>query len=268
MASEPGRVVRFDRTERTLHWVHAGAFFAMLATGLVLYLPMLARIISDRPLMKAAHLAVAALWLTALALIAVLGNRRTLGRTRRDLERLDDDDVRWLQRRTPALPGRFNAGQKIHAAVQAALAVLFVVSGALLWLGERNTALRLPGTIALHDVAMYASVILVAGHVYLSLSSHNAGAMEGIVGGTVSEAYAAHHHPRWAPDSSPPPAPAPARRGAARVAVAVIVAVLGLAGARALVDDVVNARHHAGSSVTSPAAVRAAERAIARINAH
>src|SRR4051812_41743680 len=165
--SDARRVVRFGRTERTLHWVHASAFLAMLATGLVLYLPMLAQVVSDRPLMKAMHLAAAAGWLTALLLVAVLGDRRAPGRTPRELERFDVDDLRWLRGR-PARQGRFNAGQKAHAAVQAALALLFVVSGALLWLGERNTALRLPGTIALHDVAMYVAAALVVGHVYMA----------------------------------------------------------------------------------------------------
>ena len=110
MVSDALPIVRFDRTERTLHWVHASAFMAMLATGLVLYLPMLAQIFSDRPLVKALHLAAAAAWLTALALIALLGNRRTLRRTRRDLDYFTADDLRWL-RRQHAPQGRFNAGQ-------------------------------------------------------------------------------------------------------------------------------------------------------------
>ena len=42
-----GYVRRFSLTERALHWVHASAFFALLATGLVLYVPYLAR--ADRP---------------------------------------------------------------------------------------------------------------------------------------------------------------------------------------------------------------------------
>ena len=95
--SDARRVARFGRTERTLHWVHATAFFAMLATGLVLYLPVLAQVVSNRPLMKAMHLVAATAWLTALLLVAVLGNRRALGRTRRELERFDADDLRWLR---------------------------------------------------------------------------------------------------------------------------------------------------------------------------
>jgi cytochrome b subunit of formate dehydrogenase len=44
MASDVARhrVPRFGATERTLHWLHAVAFFIMLASGLMLYLPALA----------------------------------------------------------------------------------------------------------------------------------------------------------------------------------------------------------------------------------
>ena len=134
----------------------------MFATGLVLYMPALAQLFSSRPIVKGIHLVAAVAWLTALALVALLGDRRALRRTRRELERFDADDLRWLRRR-PAPQGRFNAGQKAHAIVQAALALLFTVSGALLWLGERNTDLRLPGTIALHDASMVVAGALVAG---------------------------------------------------------------------------------------------------------
>jgi len=231
MVSEAPRVARFGRTERTLHWVHASAFLAMFATGLALYLPLVAQVFSDRPLMKALHLVAATAWLTALALVALLGNRAALRRTRRDLERFTADDVRWLRRRGPAPQGRFNAGQKAHASVQAALAVLFTVSGALLWLGERNTDFRLPGTIALHDVAMFAGGALVAGHVAMALATRPA--LEGMVRGTVPADFAAAHHERWKPAPPTPRAPV----GLARIALAIAVAIAGGACAVLLAGD-------------------------------
>jgi formate dehydrogenase subunit gamma len=230
MVSDAPRVARFGRTERTLHWIHASAFLAMFATGLVLYLPLLAQLLSNRPLMKALHLVAATTWLTALVVVALLGNRRALRRTRRDLERFTDDDLRWLRRR-PAPQGRFNAGQKAHASVQAALAVLFAVSGALLWLGERNTDFRLPGTIALHDVAMFAGGVLVAGHIAMAIATPPA--LEGMLHGTVPADWAAEHHARWTPAPPPPHA----RPGIARIALAVAVAIAGLAGAVLLAGD-------------------------------
>jgi formate dehydrogenase subunit gamma len=227
------RVVRFGLTERRLHTVHAAAFGVLLVTGFALYLPFLAQIISDRPLMKSIHLVAAALWLTALALVAVLGDRGALRRTRREIERFDDEDLLFLRRR-PSRAARFNGGQKAHTVVQAALAVLLTVSGALLWLGERNTALRLPGTIALHDAATLVVAVLVAGHIVMALSRPPS--LEGIWRGTVPASYAATHHPRWHPARVA--AAAGTRPGAARIALALVVAGAGLAAAIALVRDV------------------------------
>ncbi|MBA2348656.1 MAG: cytochrome b/b6 domain-containing protein, partial [Solirubrobacterales bacterium] len=183
-ARAPGLVERFGLTERTLHWVHTAGFVAMLATGLVLYLPPLSGLAS-RETVKAAHLAVAIAWLTAVVLVAVSGDRAQLRRTRREIETFTADDVRWLKREDPAPQGRFNAGQKVHTVIQAALAVLFIVSGALLWLGERMNAFRFPGSVALHDGAMYVATFLLLGHLFLALVwPKTRPAMRGILRGT------------------------------------------------------------------------------------
>jgi formate dehydrogenase subunit gamma len=230
------RVARFGLTERRLHTAHATAFGVLIATGLALYMPFLAQIFSDRPFFKSVHLVAAALWLTALLLVAVLGDRDALGRTRREIERFDDDDLLFLRRR-PAAAGRFNGGQKAHTIVQAGLAVLFTVSGVLIWLGERNTAFRLPGTIALHDAATLLVTILVAGHIALAFS--RPASLEGIWRGTVPVSYAAEHHEKWEPAQAADATGPRTRPGAAQIALALAVAAAGLAGAVALVSDVV-----------------------------
>jgi formate dehydrogenase subunit gamma len=230
----PDRVVRFGASERNLHTIHASAFVVMFATGLVLYVPALAQVFSSRPLMKGTHLTAAVAWLTALALVALLGDRRALRTTRRELERLDAGDLLWLRSRGGGVPqGRFNAGQKLHAVVQAALAVLFTVSGTLLWLGERDTALRLPGSIALHDMSMFVAGVLVAGHVWIAVSPGKLPSVEGILRGTVPAAWAAEHHPKWVPAA---PTPRGLRRpGIVRLAAAAVVVGLGVGGLVGLV---------------------------------
>lgn len=232
----PHRVRRFSVTERALHAVHATSFTVMLATGLILFLPALASAFGNRPVVKAIHLAVAALWLTALVLVAILGDRAVLRRTRLQMEGMTRQDLRWLRshaaRGRPQ--GRFNGGQKLNAIAQAAFTVLFFVSGTLMWLGERNTTFRLPGTIALHDLTMLAATGFVFGHVWIALSRTGRPALRGLVDGTVPTSYARGHHAAWDPAAEPVEhlAPGPRRllAGAAVAVLGIVVAAL-LAGA-------------------------------------
>ncbi len=194
-------VRRFSRTERALHWVHASAFFVLLGSGLVLYLPTLAAEVGRRPLVKDVHLLTALAWAVALVAVLALGDRRGLRATARELDVFDADDRRWLRGR-PAPQGRFNAGQKLNAALTAAFALLFAVSGALLWLGERDTRFRFDSTIVLHDVLTYVSVALLTGHLYLAVvhptTRH---ALRGVTLGTVREDWAREHHAKWPTDA-------------------------------------------------------------------
>ena len=172
----------------------------LLASGLVLYLPSLAVVVGRRPLVKDIHLWSGIGWVAMLALIVLLGDRRGLARTARDLDSFDGDDVRWLTGRKPAPQGRFNAGQKLNTALTAAFTVLFLVSGLLLWLGERNTEFRFASTVLLHDGLMYVSLVLLVGHLYLAvLHPATRHALRGITLGTVDEEWAAKHHAKWTP---------------------------------------------------------------------
>jgi len=205
-------VQRFTRTERLLHWVHAAAFFVLLGSGLVLYLPALSTAVSRRPLIKDIHFWTGISWAAALALIVLVGNRRALLRALREIDRFDRDDRRFLAGAVRSPQGRFNAGQKVNAIVSAAFAVLFFASGMLLWLGERNTDIRLSGTLYLHDALMYLSVVIVAGHIYLAaIHRSTRHSLRGMVLGTVREDWARAHHAKWlaASPASPPAAAAP-----------------------------------------------------------
>lgn len=195
---KPVYVRRFTLTERLLHWIHAIAFFVLLGSGLVLYLPSLSAAVARRPLIKDIHFWTGVSWAGAILLVSLLGNRRALVATMREIELFDRDDRRFLTGDTHAPQGRFNAGQKINAILTAAFAVLFLVSGLLLWYGEQDTRFRLAGTVFLHDTLMYLSVVIVAGHLYLSLihptTRH---ALRGITLGTVRADWARVHHQKW-----------------------------------------------------------------------
>jgi formate dehydrogenase subunit gamma len=195
--ARPVYVRRFSRTERALHWIHGSAFFVLLATGLVLYVPSLSVAIARRPLVKDIHVYTAVAWLVALVLVVAVGDRRGLRATLRELDLFDDDDRRWLRGKSSP-QGRFNAGQKLNAALTAAFALLFAISGLLLWLGERDTRFRFASTILLHDGLMYVSLVLLAGHLYLALLyPRTRHALRGITLGSVRRDWAREHHRKW-----------------------------------------------------------------------
>jgi formate dehydrogenase subunit gamma len=192
-----GYVKRFSPIERLLHWVNALGF--LLATGLILYLPSLSVLVSRRQTIQGLHFWGGVGWLAALAAVVVLGGRRLLA-TARELDTFDRDDLLWLRRRR-APQGRFNAGQKINAILTAAFAILFGVSGLLLWFGEQDTRLRFASTVILHDGLMYVSLVLLVGHLYLVLihpaTRH---ALRGMTFGDVRVEWATRHHAKWEPE--------------------------------------------------------------------
>jgi formate dehydrogenase subunit gamma len=196
---KPGYVRRFSPVERLLHWVNAAGFLFLLGTGLILYLPRLSMLVSRRQLIQSLHFWSGVGWLAALALVVALGGRRLLA-TARELDSFDGDDLRWLRGRG-APQGRFNAGQKINAILTAAFAILFGVSGLLLWFGEQDTRYRFASTVLLHDGLMYVSLLLLVGHLYLTLihpaTRHS---LRGMTLGSVKGDWASRHHAKWNPE--------------------------------------------------------------------
>jgi formate dehydrogenase subunit gamma len=207
LPARPARIARFTVTERLLHWTHAAGFLVMLATGLVLYLPVLSTWISRRNLVKNVHIWTALAWAVAVVLIIVLGNSRRLLDDWRQVETFDRDDRRWLRGRR-ARQGKFNAGQKVNVILTVAFALLFALSGFFLWLGERNHSFIFAGTGTVHDALTFASVALLVGHLYLALIHPSTRhALRGMTLGDVDESWAARHHAKWVEAERPGPHP-------------------------------------------------------------
>jgi formate dehydrogenase subunit gamma len=224
MASRPRlRIARFSRTERLAHWLLAATFFVMTGSGIALYLPGLSASIA-RPTAKAWHLWSAAILGIGIVLVVALGDRRRLGETARDLERLDGDDARWLAggpRRyvtgeRPPPQGRFNAGQKLNAAITLGLMIVMAVTGLLLWYGEQDTRFRFAGSVDIHDWGSWFLIILVTGHIYLAvLHPATRKALRGMTVGDVDREWAEQHHAKWVAEQdgqAPPAAPSAAGR--------------------------------------------------------
>jgi len=199
------RVPRFSRTERAAHWVLAATFFAMLFTGLCLSVSAFQGIL-DRPTAKAWHIGSAIALAAGLVIVTLLGDRRSLARSAREIDRFDADDGRWLRgapgRIVTGLPappqGRFNAGQKLNTSLIGGLMLAMYVTGGLLWYGERDTTYRFAGTVMVHDWGTLILMFLIAGHLYLAvLHPATRHALRGMTLGDVDEEWARKHHSKW-----------------------------------------------------------------------
>ena len=175
-------VVRFDRTERLLHWANALLFLTLLATGMILYVGSLSALVGRRVLVKDIHV-ISGLLLPAPLLLAYAGRWRD--GLRRDVQRLarwSVDDRRWLLslgRRGRATVGKFNAGQKANAAfVLGCIPVMLATGAVMRWFDPFPLSWR-TGATFVHDWTALLLLAVIVGHIGKALAG--AGAEDGTV---------------------------------------------------------------------------------------
>jgi formate dehydrogenase subunit gamma len=198
-------LLRFDRVERSVHWVNAALFLILIATGAALYFTPLIALVGRRALIEQIHLYVG----LALPLPLLVGLAGRWGRTlRRDISSINrwtEADLQWLHgvvdlasgRRSATRPrlGKFNAGQKLNAAFVAGGGLVMLGTGSLLrWYVPFPLSWR-AGATFVHNWLAVLFVIVIAGHIVLALADREA--LRAMVFGRVSRAWAARHAPAW-----------------------------------------------------------------------
>lgn len=207
-------LLRFDRVERTVHWVNASLFLVLIVTGAALYFTPLIALVGRRRLVEQVHLYVG----LALPLPLLLGLAGSWGRVlRRDAGRINrwtEEDLRWLRglvdgatgrRQAAARPmlGKFNPGQKLNAAFVAGGGLVMLGTGALLrWYVPFPLSWR-AGATFVHNWLAVIFVILIAGHIMLALADREA--LRAMLGGRISRAWADRHAPAWLEESDAQP---------------------------------------------------------------
>jgi len=207
-----GRLPRFDRNERVLHWVNAALFLVLMATAAALYIGPLSAVVGRRVLVRNIHVWVG-LALPLPYLVARIGPwSAQLRADVRRLARFDTHDrrfVRTLGRDPAARLGKFHPGQKLNAAFTAgAIPVLLGTGIVMHWFDPFPLAWR-TGATFVHDWVALGVFVAVSIHIVKATSDRQA--MSGMWGGTVSDRWARRHHPRWHEELTtgkvPPPAP-------------------------------------------------------------
>lgn len=194
---------RFNRTQRSIHWLHALSFVVLLGTGLSLYLPALAAPVGHRALLRQLHLWLATVYFLGPTLVAALGNRQSTREEIEEIDRWEPEDWQWLRQAGRKRPtsqeiGRFNAGQKLNAIFTGAAGLLFAITGVIMWQGHRFPQWFTGNAIWLHDGLTWPALAVWLGHIYFgAIHPSTRHSLRGMTLGDVSAAWARDHHCLW-----------------------------------------------------------------------
>jgi formate dehydrogenase subunit gamma len=192
------RLLRFDRVERSAHWINALLFAILMATALPLYFTGVEALVGRRELIVQIH-TWCGIALPFPLIIALAGSWGA--RFRHDVRRINQwmvEETRWLrglgQARLPELD-KFNPGQKLNALfIAGSIAVMLGTGIILKWVRFFPLDWR-TGATFVHDVLAAAIFIVVFGHIAFALTHRDA--LRSMFKGWVTESWAARHAPRW-----------------------------------------------------------------------
>jgi formate dehydrogenase subunit gamma len=196
-----GELLRHPVYTRVLHWLVAISFVLSLLSGFAIYSPWLFRFLTPifgggattRLLHPWFGLFFTIFfffqflnWFTPMMWTAA--DRRWLRRVRQYTTNEDKME--------PADVGFFNGGQKIYFWVIVVSAVLFLITGFLMWFDNLTPRWVVAASYVIHDIA---ALIMLAGfiiHIYEGTAALP-GTFRGMVNGTVTDEWAWTHHPAW-----------------------------------------------------------------------
>jgi len=193
---------RFERAERLVHRCVAVLMLVCIATAAVLYNGFLSVPIGHRRVVKLIHVTAGfALPVPILVGFAFAAYRKDIGL----LNRFTPDDWRWLRsrkRRNGTIPvGKFNAGQKLNAALSGGAVLVLLGTGTLMYFpGLARLSWRTGASFA-HDWFALGLGLLVIGHISYALRDLES--RRGMRTGSVSLTWARQQHSAWAAEMSP-----------------------------------------------------------------
>lgn len=196
-----GEVLRHPVYTRVLHWLVAISFILSLLSGFAIYSPWLFRfltpIFGGGPTTRLLH-PWFGLFFTVFFFFQFLNWFTPMV--------WNKDDSRWLRRirdyttnkdkMEPEEVGFFNGGQKLYFWAIVVSAVLFLITGILMWFSDITPRWVVAVSYVIHDLA---ALVMLAGfiiHIYEGTAAMP-GTFRGMVNGTVTQKWAWTHHPAW-----------------------------------------------------------------------
>ncbi len=193
-------VARFSRAERWVHRSFGVLMGTCLVTAFFLYYGPVALAVGHRHTVELVHVWAGYGLLAPLLLgLASAAYRVDLGL----LNRFSREDWHWLRsrnRRDGSFGvGKFNAGQKLNAALVAGSVVVLLGTGTLMFWTQLVRLAWRTGATFVHDWFALGLGLLVLGHIWFAISDPEA--REGMRTGRVSRGWARKEHRAWVPEA-------------------------------------------------------------------
>jgi formate dehydrogenase subunit gamma len=192
-------LVRFRYVTRVIHWGVAVTFFICLFTGLPIWTPIfgwMATLFGGLQVCRWLH-AWTGILFSFFALLQFLHwiSDMHMGDADKRFIKLKNflAYMRWQTHDEEV--GKYNGGQKILFWMSSLASLGLLLTGIVLWWPNLFGAGLRELSWLLHDVTFILFVLLIMGHIYLSIAEP--GTFSGMVKGTVTKDWARLHHPRW-----------------------------------------------------------------------
>jgi formate dehydrogenase subunit gamma len=197
-----GEIRRYDANERLIHWIVAILFILLTASGLAFFHPsfwFLSVLLGGGTWARILHPFIGVLMFAFFLVMAMRywNDNKIQPYDREWGKRLSD----VINNRDDNLPpiDKYNVGQKQLFWTMVVTMVLLIVSGIMMWRPYFAGAFPIPLIRIAAVVHMLSAFVLIVGiivHVYAALFWVR-GSLRAMTRGTVSRAWARHHHPLW-----------------------------------------------------------------------
>jgi formate dehydrogenase subunit gamma len=197
-----GEIRRYDAGERLNHWLVAFLFLLLAASGLAFFHPsfwFLSALLGGGTWSRILHPFLGVLmFVLFLAMAFRYWNDNKIRSYDREWGKRLGDVIGNRERDLPEID-KYNIGQKWLFWVMVVTLVLLLVSGVALWRPYFAGAFPLEVVrvaAVLHAASAFILILGIIVHVYAGVF-WVAGALRAMTRGTVSDAWARHHHPLW-----------------------------------------------------------------------
>ncbi len=201
MSNKTNLVARYSARERINHWLNAITFIMLALSGLALFHPaffFLTNLFGGGPWTRILHPFIGVVMFGAfLFLIFKFWESNYITNADREWKKRLGDILSNKARNLPEI-GKYNIGQKYLFWSLVAIIPLLMISGLIIWrpyfapffsIGAIRFALLV------HAVAAFIAIIIIMVHVYAAIWTR--GSIRAMTRGTVTIAWAKHHHPAW-----------------------------------------------------------------------